>query len=109
MAKMSRNPRAKNVDNFTVKGMISNAMSQLDAETAALDAAKDTPPMKDPVKDFSTSPVGPGRAERIEAYKREKARRKKVAASKVGPSGSRPVGPGDQATRGRGRGFRSRP
>jgi len=106
MAKMSRNPRIKTFDDFTVKGMISNAMAMAkDPATSALDAATDGPP----VKDFSTSPVGPGRAEKAEAYKREKARRKKVAASKVGPSGSRPVGPGDQATRGRGPGLRSRP
>lgn len=44
------------------------------------------------------------RAEKAAAYKAEQELRRKKARQKIGPSGTRRVGAGDQATRGRGMG-----
>jgi len=53
-------------------------------------------------------PNGLTREQRAAEYAAERERRKKVARSKIGPSGTRRVGAGDQATPGRGRGTRGR-
>jgi hypothetical protein len=53
-------------------------------------------------------PNGLNREQRAAQYAAERERRKKVARSKIGPSGTRRVGAGDQATPGRGRGTRGR-